>query len=144
MKSSTRPATLAACSLILAAALACSGDSRAQESKSAATVKPLLTKDLAGIAGKEAVLLTVEYLPGGASLPHRHDAHVFVYVLEGALVMQVDGQEPKTLGVGETFHENPQDVHRQSRNASATEPAKFLVFIVKDKGKPITQPVTGP
>ena len=93
----------------------------AADSKSAAVVQPLLTEPLTGIPGKEVTVLTVEYLPGGASLPHRHDADVFVYVLEGALVMQVDGKEPVTLRKGETFRERPTDVHRQSANASQTE-----------------------
>ena len=107
-----------------------------------AMVKPLLSKDLAGVAGREVTMLTVEYPPGGSSAAHRHNADVFVYVLEGSLIMQVDGQQPVTLRPGQTFHENPTDVHRQSANASKTEPAKFVVFIVKDKGKAVTQPVS--
>jgi quercetin dioxygenase-like cupin family protein len=115
---------------------------RAEEpAKKEATVKPLMTQDLAGIPGKEALMLTVEYLPGGASMPHRHDADVFVYVLEGSIITQVDGKEPVTLKAGETFHEGPTDIHRKSANASANQPAKFLVFMVKDKGKPATRPV---
>jgi quercetin dioxygenase-like cupin family protein len=107
-----------------------------------AVVKPLLTKDLTGIDGREGVMLTVEYPPGGASTPHRHDAHVFVYVLEGSLIMQADGHEAVTLGPGGTFYESPQDVHRVSANASKTEPVKFLVFFVKEKGRPSSRPVT--
>jgi quercetin dioxygenase-like cupin family protein len=114
---------------------------RANEARNAATVKPLLTKDLTGIPNKEAVMLTVEYLPGGASLPHRHDAHVFVYVLEGSLRTGVDGQEPVVLKPGETFYESPSDIHRVSENASKTERTKLLVFFVKDKGKPVSSPV---
>ena len=117
-----------------------SGSALAADAKEA-VVKPLLQQDLPGIPGKEVVMVTVEYLPGGASMPHRHDAEVFVYVLEGSLLMQVDGKEPVTLGPGQTFHESPQDVHRQSANASKTAPAKFVVFILKDKGKPTTVPV---
>jgi quercetin dioxygenase-like cupin family protein len=116
-------------------------DSVQAEDKNAASATPLLAKDLAGVPGKEVVMLTVGYLPGGASMPHRHDANVFVYVLEGSLIMQVEGQEPVTLKPGQTFYESPQDVHAKSANASATEPAKFLVFIVKDKGAPATRPV---
>jgi quercetin dioxygenase-like cupin family protein len=103
-------------------------------------VQPLLTQDLPDIPGKEAVVLTVTYLPGGASMPHRHDADVFVYVLEGSVVMQVDGQPAVTLKAGQTFHEGPGDVHRQSANASATVPAKIVVFMIKDKNKPATRP----
>lgn len=114
---------------------------RADEPQSSAVVTPLISRDLTGIPGKEAVMMTVEYLPGGASRPHRHDAHVFVYVLEGALLMQVDGQAAETLTPGQTFYENPQDVHRVSANASATEPVRFLVFIVKDKSSAVTRPV---
>ena len=106
-----------------------------------ATVETLLTRDIADLPNKEAVMITVTYLPGGASLPHRHDAQVFVYVLEGALTMQIDGQAPVTLRPGQTFYEGPQDVHRLSANASPTEPAKILVFLVKDKGKPASRAV---
>lgn len=108
-----------------------------------AKVTPLMTKDLAGVDGKEIIMSTVEYPPGGQSVPHRHDANVIVYVLQGTLTMQVDGHEPVTLKPGDTFHESPDDVHRVSANASKTEPAKFLVFMVKDKGKPPTRPVEG-
>ena len=87
---------------------------------------------------------TVEY-PARVASPsaHRHDANVIVYVLQGTLSMQVDGHEPVTLKPGDTFYESPDDVHRVSANASKTEPAKFLVFMVKDKGKPPTRPVEG-
>jgi quercetin dioxygenase-like cupin family protein len=106
-----------------------------------AAVKPLLTQDLPDLPGKEALMLTVEYPPGGSSKAHRHNADVFVYVLEGSIIMQVDGEQPVTLTPGQVFHEKPTDIHRTSANASKTAPAKFLVFIVKDKGKATTQPV---
>ena len=102
---------------------------------------PLMTRDLAGIPGKEAVVLTVEVGPGQASKPHRHDANVFVYMLEGSLIMQVKGGASVTLHPGDTYYENPKDIHTVSQNASKTEPARFLVFIVKDKGAPVTRPV---
>ena len=106
----------------------------------AENVTPLLAKDLIGLAGKQGMMLTVEYEPGASSTKHRHDAHVFVYVLEGSVIMQVEGGKAVTLGPGETFYESPKDVHSVSKNASATKPAKFLVFIVKDKDKPPVLP----
>ena len=123
---------LLACSLIAAA-----GTSDAQSTK----VGPAISRDLAGMAGKEGVLLVVEYAPVAVDPVHRHDANVFVYVLEGSVVMQVKGGEPVTLRPGETFYEGPSDTHVVGRNASATEPAKFLAFFVKDKGAPILTPV---
>ena len=105
-----------------------------------AKVTPLMNRDLTGIAGKEATMLTVEYAPGASSAAHRHNAQTFVYVLEGSVVMQVNGGKEVTLGPGQTFYESPEDVHTVSRNASATEPAKFLVFFVKQKGAPATVP----
>ena len=107
---------------------------------SEAVVKQLFTKDLVGLSGKEILMLTVTYPPGGASLPHRHDSQVFVYVLEGELLMQVTGGPKVTLRPGDTFYESPTDVHAVSANASQTAPAKFLVFIVKDKGAATTRP----
>jgi quercetin dioxygenase-like cupin family protein len=108
----------------------------AQEAK----VTPLMTKELSGIAGKEGTMVAVEYAPGGSSAEHRHNAHVFVYVLEGEVVMQVKGGNPVTLGPGQTFYESPEDVHTVSRNASSTKPARFLVFFVKQQGAPVTVP----
>jgi len=105
-----------------------------------ATVTPLVTKPLAGIAGKEGVMLTVEYPPGVASAAHRHNANTFVYVLEGSVVMQVRGGPELTLKAGDTFYESPSDVHSVSRNASASLPAKLLVLLVKDVGAPPTVP----
>jgi hypothetical protein len=85
-------------------------------------------------------MVTVEYAPGGSSAEHRHNAHTFVYVLEGTVVMQVKGGREVTLGPGQTFYESPEDVHTVSKNASDTKPAKFLVFFVKEKGAPPTAP----
>ena len=101
---------------------------------------PLMSEDLTGIAGKEGIVLTVEYAPGAGGDVHRHNAHVFVYVLEGSIVMQVEGGKEVTLGPGQTFHETPGDVHTVGRNASTTKPAKFVVFMVKDKGAPVSVP----
>jgi quercetin dioxygenase-like cupin family protein len=103
----------------------------------------LMTRDLEGVAGKEMLALVVEYPPGGVSPPHRHNASVFVYVLEGAVTMQVAGGSPVTLHAGETFYEAPGDVHVTSANASSSEPAKLLVYMVKGKGVPSSIPVTG-
>ena len=105
-----------------------------------AKVTLLMTKDLAGIAGKEGAMVTVEYAPGGSSAEHRHNADTFVYVLEGSVVMQVKGGKEVTLGPGQAFYESPEDVHTVSRNASSTRPARFLVFFVKRKGAPATVP----
>jgi quercetin dioxygenase-like cupin family protein len=99
-----------------------------------ATTVPLRTQPLDGIPNKVADMLTVEYAPGQSTPPHRHNANVLVYVLEGALVMGVQGKEPVTVSAGQTFYESPSDVHAVSRNASTTERAKFLVVLIHDKG----------
>jgi quercetin dioxygenase-like cupin family protein len=103
-------------------------------------VTPVLSKALPEIPGKEVVMITVEYAPGGSDPIHRHHAHGFIYVLEGSIVMQVKGGKEVTLNPGETFYEGPQDVHVVGRNASSTKPAKFLVFLFKEKGAPILVP----
>jgi quercetin dioxygenase-like cupin family protein len=105
------------------------------------TVKPLMSKDLTEIPGKEVLMITVEYAPGGTDPIHRHNAHAFVYVLEGSIVMQLKGGKEVTLTPGETFYEGRDDVHLVGRNASSTKPARFLVFLVKDKGAPVLVPV---
>jgi quercetin dioxygenase-like cupin family protein len=106
-----------------------------------ATVRPLLSKDLVGMPGKEVSMITVEYPPGGVDPVHTHHAQALVYVLEGSIVMQVRGGAAVTLTPGQTFYEGPDDVHIVGRNASRTAPAKFVVFLVKDKGAPILTPV---
>jgi len=121
--------------LVLACLVA--GPVMAQESK----VTPLMSKDLADIPGKEGLMITVETPPGGSDPIHRHNAHAFVYVLEGTVVMQVKGGKEITLTPGQSFYEGPDDVHVVSRNASSTNPAKFLVFLVKEKGAPVLVPV---
>ncbi len=112
-----------------------SAASSAQESIATA----LFQTDLPDIEGREAVVLEVEYPPGVASASHRHNAHTFVYVLEGTVVMQVAGGEPQTLVAGQTFYESPDDIHTVSRNASDTEPAKILVFFIKMKDAPASE-----
>ena len=105
-----------------------------------AKVTPLLSKDLTDLPGKEGLMITVEYPPGGSDPIHRHNAHAFVYVLEGSIVMQVKGGKEVTLTPDQTFYEGPSDVHVVGRNASQTKPAKFVVFLVKDKGAPVLVP----
>src|SRR5690606_26158410 len=121
---------------VLIALCLAAGAAVAQE----AQVTPLMTQELATMDGQEGTMLMVEYPPGGSSAPHRHHAYAFVYVLDGQVVMQVKGGDEVTIGPGQTFLESPQDVHMVSRNASTTEPAWFLVFLVKRKGAPITVP----
>ena len=108
----------------------------AQEAK----VTQLLSKDLTDLPGKEGLMLTVEYPPGSSDPIHRHDAHGFIYVLEGSIVMQVRDGKETILTPGQTFYEGPDDVHVVGRNASQTKPAKFVVFFVKDKGAPVLVP----
>src|SRR6266481_4835353 len=106
-----------------------------------AKVTQLASKVLPDVPGKEGLMITVEYPPGGSDPIHRHNAHAFVYVLEGSIVMQVRGGKEVTLTPGQTFYEGPSDVHVVGRNASQTKPAKFVVFLVKDKGAPVLVPV---
>jgi quercetin dioxygenase-like cupin family protein len=124
---------------LLALALPClmTGTAMAQEPR----VTPLMSKDLVEYPGKEVLAITVEHVPGGSSSIHRHNAHAFVYVLEGSVVMQLKGGEQVTLTSGQTFYEGPDDVHVVDRNASTTQPAKFLVFLIKSKGTPALVPV---
>ena len=113
------------------------GGLMAQEAK----VTPLMTKDLTQCPGKEGLMLTVVYPPGASDPAHRHNAYAFVYVLEGSVVMQLKGGKEITLTPGQTFYEGPDDVHTVGRNASSTKPAKFVVFLVKNKGAPVVVPV---
>ena len=106
-----------------------------------AKVTPLFSKDLKEFPGKEGLMITVDYPPGCVDPVHRHNAHGFIYVLEGSIIMQVKGGKEVTLTPGQTFYEGPDDVHTVGRNASQTKPAKLVVFFVKDKGAPVLVPV---
>ncbi len=106
------------------------------------TITPLITKDLAGLPGEQVLMYTVDFPPGFSSPIHRHNAQVSVYVLEGSVVMQVRGGKEMTLTPGQSFYEDPNDIHVVSRNASSTEPAKFLVFLINKKGDPLVIPAT--
>ena len=106
-----------------------------------AQVTPIMSKDLPECPGKEGLMITVVYPPGASDPIHRHNAHAFVYVLEGSVVMQVKGGKEVTLTPGHTFYEGPNYIHTVGRNASSTKPAKFIVFFVKDKGAPVLVPV---
>lgn len=130
-------AVLGICSMFAAGVLL------ADDAGTGAKVRPLMQKALPDFPGKEGLILEVEYAPGHVELPHRHDAHVFVYVLEGSLEMGVAGDKPIVLKKGGTFYENPQDVHLHGRNLSKTKPAKLLVFFVKNEGTPPVLPVAG-
>jgi len=124
---------------LTALALLClmTGTAMAQQAK----VTSLMSKDLTENPGKEVLMIAVEYPPGSSDPVHRHNAHALVYVLEGSIVMQVKGGKQVTLTPGQTFYEGPDDVHVVGRNASRTKPAKFLVFLIKNKGAPVLVPV---
>ena len=134
--------------LILALTCLLSGTLFAQEAKVTqeakvaheAKVTQLMSKDLIDLPGKEGLMITVEYPPGSSDPIHRHNAHAFIYLLEGSIVMQLRGGKETILTPGQTFYEGSDDVHIVGRNASQTKPAKFVVFFVKDKGAPVLVP----
>jgi quercetin dioxygenase-like cupin family protein len=134
----TKEATIMTTTKLIALVLLClvTGTATAQQAK----VTPLMSKDLTDNPGREVLMITVEHAPGGSSPIHRHNAQAIVYVLEGSVVMQVKGGKPVTLTPGQTFYEGPDDVHVVDRNASSTEPAKYLVFLIKNKGAPVLLP----
>jgi len=125
MKKICIPLFLAASALLTQQALASGIDG--------VSVAPLMSKDLSDLPGKEGLVITVDYAPGAADPVHRHRAHGFIYVLEGSIVMQVKGGKEVTLTPGQTFYEGPNDIHTVGRNASTTQPAKFLVVLLKKK-----------
>ncbi|GLR84081.1 cupin domain-containing protein [Bradyrhizobium iriomotense] len=123
---------------LVALAVLClmTGTAAAQQPK----ITSLMSEDLPESPGREALMITVEHAPGESTAIHRHNAHAFVYVLEGSVVMQLKGGQQVTLSPGQTFYEGPSDVHVVDRNASDTKPAKFLVLLIKDKDAPALVP----
>jgi quercetin dioxygenase-like cupin family protein len=136
MRRSAKGKSMTFTKLVLALACLMSGTLVAQEAK----VTELFSKDLTNLPGKEGLMVMVEYPPGSTDPIHRHNAHGFIYVLEGSIVMQVRGGKEVTVTPGQTFYEGPDDVHVVGRNASKSKPAKFVVVFVKDKGAPVVTP----
>src|SRR5438132_7010248 len=100
--------------------------------------KDLVVKELPDLAGREALVRANVYPPGTSNPPHRHNAHVFLHVLEGQLIVQLKGGQPVTLNPGDTYYEAPDDIHMVSRNPSDKVPARALIFMVKKVGVPST------
>ncbi len=96
-----------------------------------------LSTDLEGWSVK---IVSVVYPPGAASSPHRHPAEVFAYVEEGAVVAQIEDGEEITYTAGQIYYEPPMVLHRVSRNASETESAKVIAFVLIEDGKPVVIP----
>ena len=105
------------------------------------SVSVLMKQPLADMVGKVATMLTVAYAPGAASDPHVHPGSVFAYVLEGTVVTQLEGEQPVTYTKGQSWYESPKKPHMVSRNASVTESAKILMFLLSGKGEAIKVPV---
>jgi len=126
--------------MVLVALSALSPAGAAYAAAPQAIVTPLMTQPLPDYPGKEGLMIMVEYPPGSVDPVHRHNADAFVYVLEGSIVMQLKGGKEVTLKPGQTFYEGPNDVHTVGRNASQTQPAKFIVLLLKDKGAPVLVP----
>ena len=136
----TKVVALLLCGIVFAALCKVTLTMAATTEPKEAKLTQLLSKDLTDLPGKEGLMLMIEYPPGSSDPIHRHNAHGFIYVLEGSIVMQVRGGKEVTLTPGQTFYEGPEDVHVVGRNASQTKPAKFVVFFVKDKGAPVLVP----
>jgi quercetin dioxygenase-like cupin family protein len=136
----TKVVTLLLCGIVFVALSKVTLTMAATTEPKEAKVTELMSKDLTDLPGKEGLMLLIEYPPGSTDPIHRHNAHGFIYVLEGSIVMQVRGGKEVTLTPGQTFYEGPEDVHVVGRNASQTKPAKFVVFFVKDKGAPVLVP----
>ena len=136
----TKVVTLLLCGIVFAALSKMTVTMAATTEPKEAKLTQLMSKDLTDLPGKEGLMLLIEYPPGSSDPIHRHNAHGFIYVLEGSIVMQVRGGKEVTLTPGQTFYEGPEDVHVVGRNASQTKPAKFIVFFVKDKGAPLLVP----
>ena len=124
----------------IAAAFGVSSATAATAEPKEAKLMELMSKDLADLPGKEGLMLLIEYPPGSSDPIHRHNAHGFIYLLEGSIIMQVRGGKEVTLTPGQTFYEGPEDVHVVGRNASQTKPAKFVVVFLKNKGAPVLVP----
>jgi quercetin dioxygenase-like cupin family protein len=140
MRGSTRPLCYGLLSIIALSAMAIA-PARAQQSSPPTQVSTLLKQVMTDLPGREVIVITLDIPPGGGSAPHRHPGHhIFGYVLEGTYKIKLD-QGPETLLTkGQTFYEAPGQLHAVSGNASRTEPAKVLAFIIAESGKPITVP----
>jgi len=105
------------------------------------SVSVLMKERLADMTGKEGTVITVDYAPGAASDQHFHPGSVFAYVLEGAVVSQLGGEQPVTYTKGQSWYESPKKPHVVSKNASKTKPAKLLVFLLSQESESLVVPM---
>lgn len=104
-------------------------------------VNTLMAQKFDGLPGRVTQILSVEYAPGFEAVSHTHPGPLYGYVLEGSFTTEVEGQPLTSYSKGQAFYEPPGAVHRVSRNSSATEPLKLLIFIVSEEGKPLAAPI---
>jgi quercetin dioxygenase-like cupin family protein len=113
--------------------------SRAQTPPAPTQRTDVMTQTLADLPGREVRITLLDLMPGHASPPHRHPGHhVFGYIVDGTYEWKIDDGAMKTFKPGEAFYEPPGALHAVSRNASATDRAKVVVFMVADAKQPST------
>lgn len=91
--------------------------------------------------GLKAMVLTVDYLPGQASIAHSHAGSAFAYVLEGEVISQVNDGKAVTYKQGQTWYEPAGSKHYVSKNASTSKPAKLLVYILMGENDKVLEPL---
>ena len=106
-----------------------------------AGVQQIVSQPLPDVPGREVRMSVIERAPGVASPPHRHPGHhTFGYVIEGTYEFAIDRREPRLLKAGDTFYEPPGAIHSTSRNPSADQRLKLVVFMVAEQKNPSTVP----
>lgn len=137
----TRRETIAG-ALALLCELTASSGAKAQGQTQQAGVSPVFKHDLPNLTMDdwEVTVSYVDYPPGRVGRVHHHAGFVLAYVLEGAVVTKISGQDEATYQVGQMFYEPPGSTHEVSRNASATQPARLLAMIFAKKGAQLTMP----
>ena len=124
---------------LAALALTVSASAFAHDPSEKVTV--LQDEALKNVPGKKAMMIEVDYKPGQSSIAHKHEGTAMAYVLSGAVTSQVKGENAKTYKAGEYWYEPAGSEHLVSKNASATKPAKLLVFMVLSPDEKVLIPL---
>jgi quercetin dioxygenase-like cupin family protein len=129
-----------AAALVIAAFAIPSGTAIAQDGSPPPKAKVLMKNEVvSGVSSKEAYILDIDWPAGCSTGRHIHSGDEYAEIVEGELQLNVEGQPPKVVKAGETYHNQAGVVH-ETKNVSG-KPARSIAVLVIDKGKPPSEPI---
>ena len=98
----------------------------------------LCSSPVDGLPGSETRLYLIEYSPGADGSGHRHPVVGLGYMLRGTILSAFGDEQPVAIPEGESFVDAAHQIHTVSRNASKSEPLRFVIAYTVKQGEPVT------